>query len=432
MRRHGTSLGLPIAYLYLLLMIHVPGALAHIFGRVFLRNTDLTAMAMNFAAAASVCFVAGVWWSRSSSRRAQARRVEDRRGFCLFCLLGGWCLTYGLSFLHRIPSLGAAVDKGAGIWMLGVMLGLRVAVKRQNLRWVSIWLGSLMFYPIVMLLLGGFLSYGAWSIVIVGSILTISTRSGWRVGVGLAAFAFLSLSVFVSYYQHRRDIRAQVWGGAPLEARIDSALDTVRDFNWIDPDNPRHMIALDERLNQNYFVGLSARRIQDGQVGYLKGASLWEGMLALVPRIFWPEKPVFAGSPQIVSKMTGLRLSPTTSFGVGNVMEFQINFGMPGVIIGFFGLGWLIGMLDLRAALAEVRGDGGTAILYFLPGIALIDPEGSLVELFSGAAAALVGALVWKHVWNHFEKKRSINPRLALQRSVNHVEGPRYRNEPAT
>ena len=123
-----------------------------------------------------------------------------------------------------------------------------------------------------------------------------------------------------------------------------------------------------------------------------RASSVWEGLLSLVPRAFWPEKPVFAGSPQIVSKMTGLRLSPTTSFGVGNVMEFQINFGIPGVVIGFFVLGWLIGTLDLKAAVAERRGDLGGVILFFLPGVALIQPNGSLVELFSGSAAALVGA----------------------------------------
>ena len=73
----------------------------------------------------------------------------------------------------------------------------------------------------------------------------------------------------------------------------------------------------------------------------------------MVPRILWPEKPVSAGSPAIVSEMTGLHLSPTTSFGVGNVMELQINFGIPGVVLGFFGLGWLLGMLDFKAAVAE-------------------------------------------------------------------------------
>ena len=186
-----------------------------------------------------------------------------------------------------------------------------------------------------------------------------------------------------------------------------ASLTLVRDFEWLDPTNREHLIALDERLNQNYFVGLAARRIEQGQVDYLHGGSVWEGVLSLVPRVFWPEKPVFGGSPQIVSKMTGLRLSPTTSFGVGNVMEFQINFGIPGVAIGFFVLGWLIGTLDFKAAVAERRGDLGGAILFFLPGIALIQPNGSIVEMTGGAAAALVGAYGWKWAWNHWAAHRA-------------------------
>src|SRR5207245_1716340 len=229
--------------------------------------------------------------------------------------------------------------------MLGVLLALRAAVQRGDHKRIGVWLGALMVYPILMLLLGGFLSYGSAAIIIVCSALTISTRSYWRVVVGITVFVFLSLSIFVTYFQHRDYIRDQVWGGAPLEARIDSVVDMVRDFEWLDPTNRMHLIALDQRLNQNYFVGLAAKRIQLGQVDYLKGDSVWEGFLALVPRALWPEKPVFAGSPQIVSKMTGLRLSPTTSFGVGNVMEFQINFGIPGVVIAFLVLGWLIGRL---------------------------------------------------------------------------------------
>jgi hypothetical protein len=105
--------------------------------------------------------------------------------------------------------------------------------------------------------------------------------------------------------------------------------------------------------------------------------------------------------------MTGLRLSPTTSFGVGNVMEFQINFGIPGVAIGFFVLGWLIGTLDFKVAVAERRGDLGGAILFFLPGIALIQPNGSIVEMTGGAAAALVGAYGWKWAWNLWAAHRA-------------------------
>lgn len=432
LRSDRVSLGLPIAYLYSLLLIHVPGAFAHIVGRDFLLNTDLIEIAMRFTALGSMCFVTGVWLAHSSTPRVPIRREADSHYFWWFCLIGGWSCVYGLSPLYQIPSVSAAVEKGGGIWMLGVMLGLRAAFQRGDHKRIGIWLGALMVYPILMLLLGGFLSYGSAAIIIVCSALTISTRSYWHVVIGVTVFTFLSLSIFVNYFQHRNDIRDQVWGGAPVEARIESVIDTGRDFEWLDPTNRRHLISLDQRLNQNYFVGLAAKRIQQGQVDYLKGDSVWEGLLSLVPRVLWHEKSVFAGSPQIVAKMTGLRLSGTSSFGVGNVMEFQINFGIPGVVIGFLVLGWLIGTLDLKAAVAEGRGDLGAVILFFLPCVALIQPNGSLVDLFSSSAAALVGAFAWKQLWKRLEKKRSIIPRLAVGRSANHLESPRYRNESAT
>src|SRR6266702_454545 len=125
-------------------------------------------------------------------------------------------------------------------------------------------------------------------------------------------------------------------------------MNMFRNFRWFDPTDEEHLIALDQRLNQNYFAGLAATRIENGQVDYLYGRSLWEGVLSVVPLILWADKPVFAGSPKIVSEMTGLVLSETTSFGVGNVMEFQINFGIPGLVVGFVLLGWLLGMLDRK------------------------------------------------------------------------------------
>jgi hypothetical protein len=432
LRREEVSLGLPIAYLYSLLLVHVPGAFAHIVGSDFLLNSDLVEVAMRFTALGSMCFVAGVWFARRSASRVSIRRDVDRSQFWRFCLIGGWACIYGLSPLYEIPSVSAAVDKAGGVWMLGVMLGLRAALERGDSKRTGFWLGALMVYPVLMLLLGGFLSYGSAAIILVCAALTISTQSYWRAVAGIAVFVFLSLSIFVNYFEHRNDIRDQVWGGAPLEARIDSVVDTFGNFEWLDTTNRHHLIALDQRLNQNYFVGLAARRIEQGQVNYLEGESIWEGLLALVPRAFWPEKPVYAGSPQIVSKMTGLRLSRKTSFGVGNVMEFQINFGIPGVIVGFFVLGWLIGKLDLKAAVAERRADLGTVIICFLPAVALIDPQGSLVEMFSGSAAALVGAFAWNLAWKRFAVKRSIVPTWAPLRSANQIESSPYKHESAT
>jgi hypothetical protein len=83
-------------------------------------------------------------------------------------------------------------------------------------------------------------------------------------------------------------------------------------------------------------------------------------------------------------------------------MEFQINFGMVGVVLGFLGLGGLIGWLDARAAAAENAGNLQRTILYFLPGVALLQPVGSLVELSGSAAAGLIAAFGWRWAWRRW------------------------------
>jgi hypothetical protein len=395
-----------VVYLYSLFLIHVPGALAHVMGRDFLPNSDLIETAMGFTAIGSMCFVVGVWLGRPSTV-VSVRRDADRCRFWWFCLIGGWVCVYALTPLYYVPSVAATVDRGGGIWMLGVLLGLRSACQRYDYKRIAIWLGALMVYPVLMLLLGGFLSYGSAAIILVCGVLTITTKSFWRVLAGVAIFTFVSLSIFVNYFQHRNDIRSQVWGGAPLQSRIGSVVRTSEGFQWFDATDRTHLVALDRRLNQNYLVGLAARRIRLGQTQYLWGESVWEGLLSLVPRVFWPDKPVFGGSPKIVAKMTGLRLNPNTSFGVGNVMEFQINFGIPGIVVGFLLLGWAIGRLDFKAAVVESQGDLGRAILFFLPCVAMIQPAGSIVEVTGGSAAALVAAYGWKWVWSQWSARRA-------------------------
>lgn len=405
LRRDRVSLGIPIAYLGSLLLIHVPGTLPHILNPGLLYGSEWTEIGIQYVAIGAVCFVGGVWLARSQIPPVSAHPATGQKRFWLFCLVGGWLVVYVLSPLHNLSSVGAVVDEGGAIWLLGVMLGLRAAIRQGNLQSASLWFGALMVYPVLMLLLGGFLSYGSAAVIIVCSALTVSVRSYGRMILGLVGVVFLGLSLFVSYFQHRDAIRNEVWGGAPIEDRVGSVRDMVADFKWFDPTDEVQASALDQRLNQNNFVGLAAQRLEQHQVDYLYGRSISEALLALVPRAIWPEKPVFAGSPKIVSEMTGLQLSPTTSFGVGNVMEFQINFGLIGVIFGFLGLGWLIGTLDRRAAIAERRGDLGKSILYFLPAVALIHPEGSMVEMAGGGVSALLAAYGWKWLWERLGKR---------------------------
>ncbi|MDZ4821555.1 MAG: hypothetical protein SGJ20_21550, partial [Planctomycetota bacterium] len=157
-RRDTVSLGLPIAYFFGLLLIHVPGAFAHVVGADVLRDSNFTELGIRFTAIGAICFVAGVWLARYSGVVLPPYGAADRERFWLFCLLAGWFFTYGLSALGRIPTLGAAIDKGGAVWMLGVLMGLRAGVFSRDLSKSLIWLSALAVYPILMLLFGGFLS----------------------------------------------------------------------------------------------------------------------------------------------------------------------------------------------------------------------------------------------------------------------------------
>jgi hypothetical protein len=328
----------------------------------------------------------------------------------VFCLIGGWAFIFGLALIIRVPSVTAVVEKGGAIWMLGALMGLQFALRRKKPKSVWLWLSALAVFPVANLLVSGFLGNGTTTVLIVLSALAVSARHYWRVVASISVVAFFGLTAFVNYYQSRDAIRDAVWGGAPMMYRIEVLANAASRFHVLDLSNEIDLVALDERLNQNYFVGLAARRLEGGEVEFLNGRSLWEGLLALVPRLFWPEKPVTAGSPAIVSEMTGLELSSNASWGVGNVMEFYINFGWIGLAIGFMVLGWLLGKLDRHAATSLSCGDFGSAIVWFLPAVALIQPNGSLVEMSSGAAAALLAAYGWKWAWENWGdvKDRSV------------------------
>jgi putative effector of murein hydrolase LrgA (UPF0299 family) len=363
-------------------------------------NSDLIEIGIRYTAIGALCFVAGVQAACFLNRKVkQDYHPVERRDFWYFCLLGGLFVQFGLGFLNDLASVAAAVNRGSALWMLGALLGLRFAFSRTQLREVVTWAASSFIGPALILLLSGFMSYGATALTIVTSPLIISVRRRLKLIVMGCLLLFLTMTVFVNYYAHRTEFRAVAWSGASFADRVDAATLMFSNFQWFDPTDEVQLHYLDERLNQNLFVGLAARRIEQEQVDYLYGRSIWEGVLALVPRILWPEKPVYGGSPKIVTEMTGLHLNQETSWGVGNVMEFQINFGLPGVIIGFLILGFALGWLDYKAAIADARGDLNKLMLFFLVAVALIQPNGSMVELAGGSAAAVVAAYGWMWVW---------------------------------
>ena len=92
-RYRRVSLGLPIAYLASLLLLHVPGAVAHVFDQQhILTDPLLTRTGMIFTAIGSVFFVVGVALSHVGMRPPTARPAL-RGLFWKFCVLAGGACT---------------------------------------------------------------------------------------------------------------------------------------------------------------------------------------------------------------------------------------------------------------------------------------------------------------------------------------------------
>lgn len=415
LRRDGPSLGIPFAYLAMLALNHVPGAAVPLADHAFNAYIHEITIGISLTALGMVTFVLAVWHARRTTNEQELRPQLPSRAttfrfdmpFWIACLLGGWLFTFGLSPLRSLPSVGAVVYNGATVWMLGVMLGLRWSIRNGRYGQSVLWLVCLSVYPILILLTWGFLSYGAAAVMIVICVLVVSSRGYWRNIVSVALITYIGLSFFSNYFILRDNIRDVLWSNAKMEQRVNAVSQIFQRWKFFDTNDQLVLLALDLRLNQNVFVGLAARNLEQGNVEYLNGSSVTDAILSVIPRAIWPNKTVYGGSPEIVSKMAGVHLQPDTSFGVGNVMEFYINFGVIGLIGGFFGLGWALGRFDHRAALAEHRGDYGTAIVFFLPAVAMIQPLGSMVELAGSAASAWIAAHVWRFLWRWWQERRA-------------------------
>lgn len=428
LRRHVLSLGLPFAYCALLLLEHLPGAWAASFANESHARTLFVQTGIMLTAIGLCAFVGGVWISRQTLEKSGAARNQGQilsflgavpKEFFVFCLVGGWILTFAVRFLINVPSVNAIVEKGGVVWLLAVMLGLGWSVKRRSAK-ALLWGLALLVYPAFVLVVGGFMSWGSASIVIVMSFFCVVVKRYAIFLLGCVVAAVVGMSLFVNYFEIRTDLRNAAWGGAPISERASLAAGIFTDFDLVSPDNPKDLEALDKRLNQNYFIGVAAERLKRGDVDFLWGQSIWEGAVAVVPRIIWPSKPVFGGSGSIVRDMTGLPLErENTAWGVGSVMEFYVNFGVVGLIGGFLVLGFTLARLDAGAARNLAAGDYGRTLVYFLPCVALIQPLGSLVELSGGAAAALLAGFAWRWAWVHVSWKTGKHgPRKAAAAKV--------------
>jgi hypothetical protein len=315
--------------------------------------------------------------------------------------------------IAAIPSATAIVSTGQQLAVIGLALSCWHAWRQGSKGRLLCWLSLTMLLPFVTIVTRGFIGYGAVAAATVLIFVSgfIKTRF-IAIAAGLLA-AYVGLSVFVTYMRDRGEIRETVWGGQPMQARLTQLEKTIARFEWFDPSNVDHLAAVDRRLNQSFLAGLAVSRLSDSGA-YAHGDTLWEALMALVPRALWPEKPVAAGSGNLVTEYTGLRFVAGTSVGIGHVMEFYVNFGTLGVVLGFLMIGVLVTTLDLAAAERLALNNLQGFVLWFLPGISLLQVGGSLVDMTASAAASIVVALITNSSLERVQGRRGGARRVSL------------------
>jgi len=292
--------------------------------------------------------------------------------------------------LGKIPSFTAIATSGISLFIVGLCLSCWKAWRTGDKRAFRRWLLITCSMPVITMATLGFLGYGAGAASVVLVFIFNFYQPRWKIILIALLVLLLGLSVFVTYGRDRDKLREKVWGGQSAQARVEQVWQTFREFEVFDPFKQEHLEVIDLRLNQNALIGKSVNYLSNNTVSYANGETLLQAALALVPRIVWPNKSVKAGSPQLVSRYTGQKFSAGTSVGVGQVLEFYINFGTLGVIVGFIIFGTLIRIIDITAGQKLIHGNWMGFTSWLLPGLGLIQPGGSLVEVVSSVASSLV------------------------------------------
>jgi hypothetical protein len=420
-KRGSVGAGLILAYLLNLWLIHWVAASLYLLPWYQYFTVDLVAAGLQQSAYGVLAFACGSLVlapiAMGYHRRSQNLAVSYRPHPDLpkvYIAIGGLAYLLLSSFLGRVPTASALVAVGQGFFVIGVCLLCWKAWQARDMKRLIGWLGITLCLPFVTIISQGFISYGMFAVFVVLTFIARFFRPRWAFVVVVLVLGYLGLSLYVSYMRDRGEIRQVVWGGDSLQDRVERVLDTLSTLEWFDPLDESQLNRIDGRLNQNLLVGFAVNKL--AATGYYAyGDTMREALLAIIPRALWPEKPVTAGSGDLVSRYTGLRFLEDTSVGIGQLMEFYVNFGTMGVVVCFFSMGVIVTFIDFMAGQRLLAGDWQRFALWYLTGISFLQVGGSLVEITSSAGASVVTALlVNKLLLDHLQREDIAQPNALL------------------
>jgi hypothetical protein len=386
------SVGLGLAYAVQLWINYGLAGALHALPWAELPETPATLEGFGIASYGIAAFAVG--WALEPnlfSVRPVLPRPQNRKLVWAYVLTGLLCFFVLSKLIGGLPSLSALTAVGQQLWVVGVCLGCRIAWGIEGWRGLVRWIAPSLLFPVITITQQGFLGYGVAALAIIATFCATFVRPRWLVVFIFVVSMYCGLSFYVAYMRDRIEIREAVWGGGGFSTRLQTVVHTIASVEPLDLHNEKHLELIDARLNQNFLLGLAARHLAKNK-DYAEGQTLYEAALGLIPRVLWPEKPVGAGSGDWVSRYTELEFAAGTSVGIGTVLEFYLNFGIVGVLLGFLVLGIVLRNVDRRAYFSLQAENWQQVAQLLLLGVCFLQVGGSLVEVTSSAAASVVVA----------------------------------------
>lgn len=349
---------------------------------------------LEYSIAGCLAMTAGIAIAWLRRGRHGAPRLADRRfslaqvpwinvKFGWFVFLTGIAGMFLEMVLLRVPTLGTAIHSLASFATLGLLVLLAEGLSRRRfghfLAAGAVYAVPALMYAFAsghtpvkvsllfpaMCILAGHRRISAKSVavIVVCGFVFLSMMSGWMKTRMLIRSGQLDSLDFLD--QLERFLPA--W----FVASTDSALDV---------ESANETIRL--RIDMTDILAMQVRH-QPRTEPFAYGGTVLDAGVALVPRIFWRDKPVIAGGSAFVSRFTGMRRDPndTTSIGLPYQFELYANGGPICVVVGLFVVGLVcatmerglfvptasLGSLLARASITMTLCDGGQRTDVVLP-----------------------------------------------------------------
>jgi len=398
--RQKDSVGFVVIYIFCLSLIHFIPAFVYLFPGHWYIHEEWMFKGFREATYGVVAFTIGNLIFANlfiSSKRVSAYNAEYKnklinsklpKRYFYFGLISYYILS---KLFIRFPTFDAIISAAQQLIVVGVCLNCWQAWQQKNKRRFVRWIIFSFLFPFLNIVMQGFIGFGTIMLLIVLLFCAKFFQPKWKllfIGIFLIYFG---MSFYLTYMREKAYLRSMFWADESrnISKRIALFWNSFKDMEWFNPFNLEHLLKIDERMNQNLYIGAVVDYIGRGKINYAGGKTIYNAFLALIPRAIWKEKPIYAGGSELVSKYTGLEFSEGASIAIGQVMEFYINFSSWGVIIGFLILGIFVAKIDTMTGYYLAIGNLKKFICWFLPAISFLLIEASLATIFASIGAGI-------------------------------------------